>query len=269
METNVISPPAPLAGKLPAWITPLSAGAWKEMEESERRAVLEVSPANPAASLQARRLLARWPSFEAFAAHFSLQNLTSWPKAPNISGFDGRTYCLVATNAPTLGLLSDMFGADKAGAWIAVQLYNLVKLFTVDGARKPTAEVIRAVADSWVQEYPHGKVTELWVFFAEVLAGSDGQQTAYGSIELANLGKRYRAFIDRRNVLVSQWTKKIERMKERKEMERRETEARYHAPTEEDKSRMLAILRSRNFGRKPPIYQLQVKAFCEKYGLIS
>lgn len=262
-NTNVM-----VTGNLPVWITPLSAGAWKEMAESERRAAMAVCPANPAASLQTRRLLARWPTFESFAAHFSLQNLTSWPKAPNISGFDGRTYCLVATNAPTLGMLADMFGAEKAGGWLAVQLYNLVKLFSVDGGRKPAAEVIRAVADSWVQEYPFGKVTELWVFFAEVLAGSDGQQTAYGSIELANLGKRYRAFIDRRNVLIAQWTKKIERMRARKEMERREAEARFRTPTEEEKSRMLAILRSRNFDKKPPIYQLQVKAFCEKYGLI-
>lgn len=245
-------------------LTPADAVKWRGLTPDERRAVAAVSPANPSASLISRQLLTKWPTYEEFCQHFSYSNLTKWLKVNDIAGFSGRTYCLIADNAPTFGILADMYGRDRAAAWLSLQFYNFVKLLTIDPAKKPTPPAMASIAEAWVGAYPDGKVTELWAFFGDVLAGADGQ-LVYGNVELANLGARYRDFIARRNKLADEWRRKIAKLKQLQELTTAETVP----PTDDDKRRMAELMRSPRYRKLPPPYQSAVYDFCKKYNLLS
>lgn len=259
----------------PQWLTGDELPQWGKLTPSLRQSVESVKPAAPTASLATRLMVAsKGPTFEQFLHRFSAAKLQQWARAaagfmPKFPAVSGRTWCMASPFAPTLGMIRDGFGEAAAAKAVALNLFAFLSAFQFSADKKPTAEQIQQVAAAWVSAYPTGKITELWVFFDDVMSGAAGD-LVYGHLELSTLGAAYSRFIDRRNVLVADLRKKRAAEERRHEMETERVRAAGYVPDETERARMLALLNDKQkFKALPPNYQASVRAFCEKWELIT
>lgn len=175
-----------------------------------------------------------YPRFNDFVKKFSLSNLREWATAPSLGGMTGADYCQFSTTAPTLGMVSDAYGVDSVAGWLASHLNQFLITSAVNPDRKPSTETLMQVGRSWLTEWPQLKVTELWVFFNEVLAGRYGQ-LVYGGVEMSSLGaflaKHMECRLSRQARLDAARRAEVER-KEREEFEREKQAAydKFHSP---------------------------------------
>ncbi len=128
-----------------------------------------------------------FPRFSDFTRKYNLGDLQRWAAAPYLGGMTGAEYCMFAPGAPTVGMMADAYGAVATAGWIGNHINHLLKLFSLPAEKKPTVDMLRMAGLAWITSWPQLKVTEIWVFFFDILAGKYGQ-VAYGCVELSTLG---------------------------------------------------------------------------------
>lgn len=125
-------------------------------------------------------MLARWPTIEEFRRKFSPTALFGW--ALRIRG-----RCLLTRVAPTLGMLAEGYGIEAASGWLAEQLINVNGLFNIPVDKQVQPSQCMVVASAWVSSHPSLKVSEVWVFLCDWMAGVYGKKL-YGAIDLTEMG---------------------------------------------------------------------------------
>lgn len=132
-------------------------------------------------------MAAEKPTMVDFMRKFTLENLQKWALAPKLGNYTGAEYCQVSQTAPTVGMLVDAYGFEDTAAFLTMHINAFIRQWGLPADRKPTESQLTVTALSWLSVYPHLKVTELWVFFFDIMAGKYGQ-LAYGTFELQSLG---------------------------------------------------------------------------------
>lgn len=195
-------------------------------------------------------MLSKQPTFGAFIAKFSTANLRKWATMPTMTGttMSGRDYCMYAPTAPTVGMMEDAYGTEKTAAWIAGQIDLLLETFSYAADRKPTEDMLMAIGQAWLSTWPQLKVTEVWVFFNDLLGGVYGQ-TAYGRVELSTLGA----------LLADHMRQRLARQARVDERRRTAELLAQRAQTEAERAGLVDLYSSESFGRLTPSERERVR----------
>lgn len=148
----------------------------------------QVQPiANPHASKRTMEMYSSYPRLSDFTRKFNLSDLQRWASAPHLCGMRGAEYCMFAPNAPTIGMMADAYGPIVTAGWLGNHINHLLQMFSMPAEKKPTVDMLRMTGLAWITSWPQLKITEIWVFFFDVISGKYGQ-VAYGCLELSSLG---------------------------------------------------------------------------------
>lgn len=199
-------------------------------------------------------MMGKLPTVGEFLAKFSTANLRKWAAMPTMTGttMSGRDYCMYAPTAPTVGMMEDAYGTEKAAAWIASQLLNLLDMYSYDTDRRPDKDALLGIGQAWLSTWPQLKVTEVWVFFNDLLGGVYGQ-TAYGRVELSTLGA----------LLADHMRQRLARQARVDERRRTAKLLAERAKIEADRARAVDLYHSESFGRLTPSERERVKRFVD------
>lgn len=195
-----------------------------------------------------------FPRFKDFVTKFNLTDLQKWASAPKILNFRGSDYCKFSKTAPTVGMMTDAYGATITAGWIGNHINHFLGMFGVPPEKKPTVDMLRTAGRAWLTAWPQLKATEIWVLFYDILAGKYGQ-VVFGWIELSTLGAYLSKHMETRLAQQS-------RIDQHERSERAKAEL--HA-FEKEKKRVYRLYQSEDFKKLPSERQNSLKKFLKIY----
>lgn len=95
------------------------------------------------------------------------------------------------SEAPTIGLVSEVFGSDNASLWVKTQILTID--FYNGTSKVGDYDAIGEASRLFVREYGYIKLTEFLLFVARFKLGIYGK--FYGSFDLITLGKAFKEFL--------------------------------------------------------------------------
>lgn len=114
------------------------------------------------------------------------------------------------SETPTVGLLAEAYGWDKAVFWLKAQLLSLDRYNGTTGDCE--LEVIGETATLFARNYPHIRMTEIMLFLARFKLGVYGK--FYGSFDPIALGEAFRKHLRGRMQEVVELERKCNRKDE-------------------------------------------------------
>lgn len=199
-------------------------------------------------------MYSNYPRFRDFTQKFNLGDLQKWASAPQMGGMKGADYCKFAPSAPTIGMMADAYGVTVTAGWLGNHINHLLKMFSMPADKKPTVDMLRMAGVAWITAWPQLKVTEIWVFFFDVLAGKYGQ-VAYGCVELSTLGSYLSSHMEARLQKQARMEAHVQAMKVQKEMER----------AEQERKNAITLFQSEGFQALPKEQQESIRGFVKHF----
>jgi hypothetical protein len=123
-----------------------------------------------------------------------------------------REKCMLNGNAPTLGMLSEVYGLTAAAEWLTFHLACINNFFSIPADRQMSGEQLTAVSTTWINAHPRLKSSELWVFLSDWIGGAYGKKV-FGAIDPTEMGADVEKYLEQRDLLVAKRLKERERQR--------------------------------------------------------
>lgn len=160
---------------------------------------------------------------------------------------------MTTRDAPTLGMLEEVYGWEQAVGWLRSAMSNINGYLNLTAEKEISEGQLNLLAISWVTEYPQLKCSEVWVFLMKLFAGRYGQ-IVYGSVNPMAIGAALEKYLTERRAL------EYEQLQKERQAQREKEDAEYEKIKEETK----ALYASEGFKSLPEDRQKAIQFFMDK-----
>lgn len=188
------------------------------------------------------------PTIRHFSQKYNAVALLRWATNPMTRG-----RCMTTRDAPTLGMLEEVYGWEQAVGWLRSAMSNINGYLNLTAEKEISEGQLNLLAISWVTEYPQLKCSEVWVFLMKLFAGRYGQ-IVYGSVNPMAIGAALEKYLTERRAL------EYEQLQKERQAQREKEDAEYEKIKEETK----ALYASEGFKSLPEDRQKAIQFFIDK-----